>query len=272
MKIKEINNILDQEIKFSRETPLADTLDENFVDGFIKGLAQARYLLNAAARVGLEGSLEKDPDYFMIKEYIDEKSDALKSVTTTTPCTSGYVWLVPEPIPNLNKILEKYDGIIITGPRGSGKTTTALKVIDYIIGGGKSQRNIFIFPTRLDAYSTLESAEHTGLLNAKVHRSNRCVRWPNESIAHLVSSENHLDMHGLQSGVLWLEEVGSFIKNQRPDVNLYEKSSDIFDFAEMSHRLDYTKVIITGTDYKEKIKDTWLEKLNLYTYNLNMPI
>lgn len=262
MKIKEINNILDQEIKFSRETPLADTLDENFVDGFIKGLTQARYLLNAAAKVDLEGSLEKDPNYLILQNCIKTNAEVVKSAITRTPFTSGYLWVVPEPIPNLNKILEKYDGIIITGPRGSGKTTTALKVIDYMMGTGKSKRGMFIFPTAHYGIDTMTSEKYSGILSAAYYPDYKYVEWDNKSVGNIFSSENALELRGYQSGILWFEEIDNFRKS----------SPNILDIAYFANRLEPRKYIITGTDYKEAMKDTWLEKLNLYTYNLNMPI
>jgi len=273
MKIQEINDILDQEIKFSAETPLIDTLDENFVDGFIKGLRQAKFLLNS-----FEEQVKSKPRPYAI------------SLTTTTNVkegdmlwmtpegkvesysTSGYLNVEPEPIPNLNKILEKYDGIIITGARGSGKTRTAMKIINYLMQYKNNSNGLFVFPTIADATGTMKSSEYRDIFKTKYsmsHPSHKSLTWENGSVGRLVSAENPLEMYGLQSGIMWLEEIGSYKKDQISDFN---KNYNIFDLLAFVHRPDYGKVIITGTEYRVAIKGTWLENLNLYTYNLNFPI
>ena len=49
MNTKELKQILDKEIEFSRNSPLGKSLNPDFVDGFIKGLEQARYLIGASS-------------------------------------------------------------------------------------------------------------------------------------------------------------------------------------------------------------------------------
>lgn len=273
MNIKEINDILDQEIKFSSETPLIDTLDENFVDGFIKGLRQSKFLLNSFEE---QVKSKPRPHAISLTTTTNVKEGGMLWMTpegkVESYSTSGYLNVEPEPIPNLNKILEKYDGIIITGARGSGKTITAMKIINYLMQYKNNSNGLFVFPTTADAIRTMKSSEYKDIFKAQYHPSRKVVGWENKSIGHLVSAENPLEMHGLQYGILWLEEVGSFKKTQNLDIGTNKKSCDIFDLTAFGHRLNYRKIIITGTEYKEAMKGTWLEKLNLYTYNLNLPI
>lgn len=234
-----MSNIVDVGLAFDKETdyrnnsPLKGGLSEDYVNGFVEGLKHGKFLYESAAL----------------------------------------------PIPNLDKILEKYDGLIITGERGSGKTRTALQVINYIMESRYApQSSIFIFPKMIVAQEALKSAEHTGLLSGKyVETYNRLCWRQGMAIAHIVSSENPMRMRGLQSGVLWLEEIESFAKPENNMAKeLYENINDyptpIVDLALMSHRLNYRKVIITGTEARQAIKDTWLQRLALYTYHVNKEI
>lgn len=267
MTIKDINKILDQEIKFSQNSPLIDDLNEDFVDGFVKGLSHAKFLISAAE----QESNKAKPYGISLTTASNVKEGEILWMTPdgriVPHSTSGYIDIIPEPIPNLNKILEKYDGIIITGPRGSGKTTTALKIVNYLMENGNKERGIFIFPDSGLAKSSIQLAQEKGFINAGFNSTRSSLDWKNLSSAYIVSAMRPDSLKGPQSGILLLEEVDSY--PSKPKDFPYMNAIDLSAYC---HRLEYKKVIVTGTEYKERIKGTWLEKLNLYTYNLNLPI
>lgn len=268
MNSKEFNQIIDKEIEYCENSPLKSELDSEYVRGFIKGLEQAKFLFNGVeekVKAYYSNTCVVDRNAVKIVNVLDNSifEDYLKSPEGEKAFKRIFNVLTknkkPEdlPIPNLDKILEKYDGIIITGARGSGKTKTGLKVLEYVMTSGTPRQAIIAMPTHRHR-QVLEP--YFNLLSADYRPSCSMLVWEGKNQAVLCSTESPDSLRGSQTGFLWFEEPSK------------KNISQFIEQAQFRHRLDNRKVMITGTEYEHILDGTWLGRLNLYTYHLNLPI
>ena len=253
MKLKEINQVLDAEIKFSETTPLAKQFPSEFVKGFVAGLKQARYLVNKAQdEIVVDGVSLVTGGCVLINSPSSGCPSYVVTYSRNTPQANPVA-----PIPDLDKILEKYDGIVITGQRGCGKTETGLKVLDYLANSYRRSRATIITPTAMDASYLGNKASN--LLGIRFRSEYRRLEWPFGFTALLPSAERLDVLHGQQQGILWLEELTS------PTLKILEQ-------AAIGQRLSPNKIIITSSEPWKILENGWLKSKKFYTYYLNKPI
>ncbi|HNC59122.1 MAG TPA: hypothetical protein PLP33_27090 [Leptospiraceae bacterium] len=158
---------------------------------------------------------------------------------------------------DINKILEKFDGIIITGQRGSGKTKAGMKVLKHLAEKYPLSRGLIITPTIRDSHILAEKFKEQ--LNADFKPAYKTLELLNGFRIFLTGTEQPDYIHGHQQGIAWLEEVPS------PDRMLSE-------LIILGLRIKPAKLIITTSEPQKVLENEYFSKSNLYTYYVNQDV